>query len=40
MTAEALDPELGFFDGWGAATEALAELSEKLSSEQGIRAGA
>ncbi|NYF14019.1 uncharacterized protein YndB with AHSA1/START domain [Pseudoclavibacter sp. JAI123] len=31
--ARALHAELGFFDGWGAVTEALAELSEKLASE-------
>lgn len=31
--ARALHAELGFFEGWGAVTEALAELSEKLASE-------
>ena len=31
--ARALHAELGFAEGWGAVTEALAELSEKLASE-------
>lgn len=31
--ARALHAELGFYEGWGAVTEALAELAERLAAE-------